>query len=251
MFDINSKEYQTYLQLIKSNETKTTYTYQLRLFQKWIETKYPRISSWHMFIVLPHNEIDQIFMDYLLVLKNKNLKYSSILTAFASVEFLLDIHNVNYNKKHVHRYFPTKNKPKGEQAYSLNDIQAMLKVTKSTRDKALLLVLATSGIRSGAVGLLKCGHVQDIENCKKLIIYGGDNEEYVTFITPEAAKALDEYLQEREENGEKLDDSSPLFRKASLSHKLYDYRTVGAITRASVWAIITRLVKTAKVIDNV
>jgi integrase len=250
MFDEQSKEYQIFIQLFKTKATKTTYVYQLNQFKKWLEIHSSTISSWNKLVNTSSNNIHKILMDYLVELKNRNLKYSSILNAFASIEFLLDVNNVNYNKKYVHRFFPTKNKSKGEQAYTLKDIQAMLRVTKTTRDRALLLVITTSGIRSGAIPTLKYGHVQDIENCKKLTVYAGDNEEYITFITPEASEALDAYLQERRSSGEKLDRDSPLFRRSSYSRKLYDYDMVGPIQRASIWAIFTRLVKSGGVVDD-
>lgn len=44
-------------------------------------------------------------------------------------------------------------------------------------------------------------------------IYEGSKDEYHTFLTPEAANALDDYLKQREKDGEKLKLESPLFRE--------------------------------------
>jgi integrase/recombinase XerD len=48
----------------------------------------------------------------------------------------------------------------------------------------------------------------------KVVFYEGSNEEYLGFLTPEASKAVDEYLEERRKNGEYIDQNSPLFRSS-------------------------------------
>ena len=51
-----------------------------------------------------------------------------------------------------------------------------------------------------------------MENCYAIMIYVGDKEEDYIFATPEASNMIDEYLEERKNNGEYLDGESPLFR---------------------------------------
>ena len=50
------------------------------------------------------------------------------------------------------------------------------------------------------------------DNCKMVLIYGDFTEEYQTFLTPEASKSLDDYLDERKQLGEIFDNDSILFR---------------------------------------
>ena len=58
--------------------------------------------------------------------------------------------------------------------------------------------MASSGIRLGAWDFLRWKHITPINNAKgdivaaKIIVYGGDSEEYFSFITPEAYHALKE-----------------------------------------------------------
>ena len=60
---------------------------------------------------------------------------------------------------------------------------------------------------------MKLGNITNYENCKRVVCYTDDTEEYVTFMTPEASKAFDDYLEERQQDNEKLTPSSPAFRK--------------------------------------
>ena len=45
-----------------------------------------------------------------------------------------------------------------------------------------------------------------------ILIYEDTKDEYVTFLTPESSKALDDYLDQRRSDGEILSKDSPLFR---------------------------------------
>jgi len=89
----------------------------------------------------------------------------------------------------------------------------MLENTNKRRTKALILFLASSGCRVGVIPELKLKHITDIENCKQILCYAESKEEYTAFMTPEASKAFDDYLEERQQDKEKLKPESPAFRK--------------------------------------
>lgn len=85
------------------------------------------------------------------------------------------------------------------------------------RFQAVILTMASSGIRVGAWDYLDWGHVEPLKMegrvvAAKLTVYAGEPEEYVTFVTPEAYEKLFEYMKFREEQGEKVAPESPLVR---------------------------------------
>jgi hypothetical protein len=64
------------------------------------------------------------------------------------------------------------------------------------RIKPIVYIMASSGIRVGAWDYLKWNHISPIIRDHKLLaakinVYAGENDEYITFITPEA------YLSQR------------------------------------------------------
>jgi len=65
------------------------------------------------------------------------------------------------------------------------------------REKALTLVFVSSGIREGAIEHLKVGDYTQIKVegdeiiAARLVVYSGDPEQYITFISTEACHALD------------------------------------------------------------
>lgn len=70
-------------------------------------------------------------------------------------------------------------------------------------------MLAATGVRIGCIGGLLLKHLERRDDLYKVTIYENSNEEVST---PEAAQAMDQYLDFRRRAGESLKPDSPLFR---------------------------------------
>ena len=197
-----------FLQALGSPVTRENYKYQLDRFMKW-----NNLTDYDDLLKADEKSIQRNLEDYLIYLKDK---YSPnyIPSIVAPVELFYTMNEVNMNTKRLHKMFPTKIKKGGYGAYSRQDIQSMLDNTNKKRSKALILFLASTGCRVGVIPELKLKHISNVEeNCKKVVCYADSKEEYVTFMTSEAAKAFDDYLEERQQDNERLSPESPAFRK--------------------------------------
>jgi integrase/recombinase XerD len=111
----------------------------------------------------------------------------------------------------------------------------------------IILLLACTGIRVGAVPFIRLGNLQNT----KLTAYENSREQYFTFITLECKKAIDSYLDMRKRYGEKLTNDSFLIRqqfdvkspinpkpkqieKAALQFKIYDLCNRAGIDKKDV-----------------
>ena len=52
------------------------------------------------------------------------------------------------------------------------------------------MILASTGIRVGALRTLRVGDLEKIDEIYKVRVYSGDKEEYITFTTIESAKEI-------------------------------------------------------------
>ena len=68
------------------------------------------------------------------------------------------------------------------------------------RGRVTILLMSSAGIRVGALPSLKIRNLEKIEEYQlyKITVYEGEDEEYITFCTPECAKEIDSYLEYRE-----------------------------------------------------
>ena len=193
---------------IQSQNTLKLYMYHLDKFMK-----YYIIKDYDSLLSVPDDKLQIMLEDYLFYLK-KHLSPNTIPVAIAPLELFFTVNDKNLNFKKLHKMYPAPVKKTGNKAWTTQDIQNMLKNTTKKRTRTLILFLASTGARIGTVEELKLGNlIQMPEKCKAIQFYEGTNEEYWGFLTPEASKSLDEYLEERRKDGEKIDQSSPVFRE--------------------------------------
>ncbi len=196
-----------FLEALGSPVTRENYKYQLDRFMEWNKTK-----DYDDLLKADDKSIQRNLEDYLVHLKSKNSP-NYIPSIIAPVELFYLMNEVNLNSKRLHKMFPTKIKKGGYGAYTKDHIRSMLLSTKKKRTRALILFLSSSGCRVGVIPELKLGHISNKENCKQLVCYAGTKDEYVTFLSPESSKAFDDYLEERQQDHERLTPNSPAFRK--------------------------------------
>ena len=85
----------------------------------------------------------------------------------------------------------------------------------SERTRALILLLASTGVRLGSISGLTMGDLEDKGDIYKVTVYRNSREEYITYTTPEARKALETYFDVRRRDGEVINDKTPIIRERS------------------------------------
>jgi len=217
-----------FLQAIKSKHSIEPYTYHLNQFLKWNE-----LEDYDDLLKADEKGIQRNLEDYLIYLKDI-FSPNYIPNMIYPIELFYTMNDKNLNTKKLHKMFPAKTKRGGYGHYTREHISSMLENTNKRRTRALILFLSSSGCRVGVIPELKLGNITDYENCKRVVCYTDDTEEYVTFMTPEASKAFDDYLEERQQDRERLDSDSPAFRKNySLGSAPAEFVTVD-IVRSSI-----------------
>lgn len=217
---------------IKSAHTRKQYMYYLDKFREFYH-----IKDFDSLLTIPQEQIQIMVEDYTLVLKKK-VSANTLPTMIFGVKSFFESNDIELKWKKIKKLFPERVKLTGRQAWTLKQIQDMLGARNlDLRAKALILFLSASGVRIGAVSDLKLKHVTEIDNCKMLTVYPDSKDEYQTFLTPEASKALNEYLNKRKQDGEYFDQNTPLFRAR--------YRIGGeksrAADKASLQAIVSHI----------
>lgn len=100
--------------------------------------------------------------------------------------------------KKITRGLPKFRRHADDRAPTLEEIQKIC-AYPDRRIKAIVYTMATSGIRLGAWDYLRWGNIKpirskDIVIAAKITVYAGDDEEYFSFITPEAYHTLENWI---------------------------------------------------------
>ena len=224
---------------INSEHTRKVYTYSLNEFMK-----FSKINQCDDIPKLHTDKIQSLLENWVMHLKKKGLRATTIKAKLCGVELFLDMNRVIFHKKILHKLVPPDDDlGGGEVPFTTEEIQRMLLGTTKLRTKALINFLASTGARPACLDdpVLRIKHLVDMpKDCKAVKLYEGSREGYWGFLTPEASVSLAAYLASRRRNGEKQTPESPLFANFSTPNwsKKHDH-----LSSKSVREIITGALK--------
>jgi integrase len=203
--------YSNFIDTIKSDKTRKQYKRCLVKFMRFAS-----ITEVDNLLVLAGDPkaLQQKIIDYVSYLKARRLSAVTISLYLAAVVHFYSMNDVTLNRRRIGRFIPQKIRYNRDRAYTREEISKLLEFC-DLRNRAIVLLFASTGMRVGAVPGLNLEHLSKVEvyNLYQITVYAGYEEEYICFCTPEAAKAIDEYLSYRERAGEALIPGSPLFRE--------------------------------------
>ncbi len=210
---------------LKSEKSFETYYKNLNLFRRFI-----RVDDFDSITRVEQSKLQVYLEDYIMSLKGK-ISPNTIPTYYFPIQAFLETNDIDLKWRKIRRLFPAKVKKTGREAWNTQEISSMLEATTSIRNKTLILFLASSGIRVGAIEEIKMRNLIDMPlGCKAVLVYEESTEEYWTFITPEASEMLEKYISKRKSDGEHITPNSPLFRTtyANGESKVKELTTKGA-----------------------
>jgi integrase len=213
--------YQRFLDSLSSPQTRSKYDSELKRYLQYLNISDPNKLITSDLIDSPttiRQAEDQI-IEYLKHLANaEKLARASIDVRLAAILYFYNINRVNIQGKYVSRFKPPRRKiRKGDYSYTHEQINVIIGKA-STRDKMIILLMASTGMRIGALSTLTIDNLYKVKvegypfYLYKIIVYEGEPEEYYTFTTFECTNVIDDYLREREHFGEQLNKDAPLVR---------------------------------------
>ena len=209
-FDKTQESYQNFTDTIHSDETLEMYDRNLTRFLKVSD-----IKSYDEVAEMSRKDIQEKLKQHVRFLKNNpKIHANSITGTMAGIFKFLIANEVDFNDKNIKSMYPDTKKPLNAEAYSLEQMQmivARASQSPNKRNMAIVLTTASSGMRKGAVVKLRMRDLKPIEDTFLIVVYAGEKEEYVTFMTPESAEILRGYFAQRKAKGEILTDESYVF----------------------------------------
>jgi integrase len=139
------------------------------------------------------------------------------------------------NWKKIRRGLPPRKNAADDRPPTREEIKKLLDYP-DRRIKVIVLVMLSSGIRIAAWDYLKWKHIKPFRDdnigiiAARLVVYAGEPEQYITFITPEAYDALEKWMAFLASFGEKITSESPLMRDAWQTTNVKQWQRIGLAT---------------------
>jgi hypothetical protein len=214
--------YENFVNAIRSPATKKVYVNSLRRYMKYLQLT--DVDQLLLGGQTSPKVIESRLIDYIMSLRQDGVGYSTMKYLVAAISTFYQLNDVVINRKKIHRYFGEYKRVVRDKAYTTEQIQQALQ-NADQRMRMVILLLASTGCRIGALPGLTLGHLQKLPDygLYKITFYEGTNNEYYTFTTRECAQTgIDSYLLYRQRCGEKISfdknlnrwepDNAPLIR---------------------------------------
>ena len=165
-------------------------------------------------------KLQHMIEDYVLLLQTKvrngEITAGSCSVSLPPVKLFCEMNDIILNWRKINKLIPRGNYNAADEAYKREQIKKMLDYS-DLRAKIPILFMASSGMRLGGFQGLTDDCIKPIHDEKTgkllavhVVVYRGTDDEYDTFISPEAYHAYEEYRNLRIKFGEKITKNSPI-----------------------------------------
>jgi integrase len=208
-----------WLESLKSKSTHDAYTIHLSLFCKFHNINPDQLIQLKSSVA----QLKTMILNYIIHLKKiakqsagkpkkGELSVNSIKHYVAGVKSFLEFNEIALPWKKIAKFYPN-DVTNSYRSYTKEEIKELLSVA-DPRDRCIILLMASSGIRVGAIQTLKVKSIKRFDGDVGIVTVYPESKDsvYATLVTPEFLTSLDEYLKYRKSMGEKVTGESWLIR---------------------------------------
>jgi hypothetical protein len=211
--NVDSDPYGIFMFAMNSQVTKQKYTYRLTKFFDFIglegETIQERCKN---AVEMERRKSTAISKDGKWLLNNilrflqtqkervdrKEITGATVHNFVKAIKLFCEMNDISIPWKNITRGLPKGRKYAYDGAPTIEDIKRIIEYP-DRRIKAVVFTMSSSGIRLGAWDYLRWKDIQPIKRngeiiTAKIIVYAEDDEEYFSFITPEAYCELEKWI---------------------------------------------------------
>jgi integrase len=140
--------------------------------------------------------------------ERKEITGATVHNFVKAIKLFCEMNDISIPWKKITRGLPKGRKYAYDRAPTLDDIKRIIEYP-DRRIKAIVCTMSSSGIRLGAWDYLRWKDIQPVRKdgeviAAKIIVYAEDEEQYFSFITPEAYHELEKWMSYRKDSGRLL-----------------------------------------------
>jgi len=241
-----SDAYSLFLYAMNSSITRDRYTTRLRRFFSFIGIKGGVEEQCRIFIEKSHQDTQFAFRSIISFLHTQKERVDRKEITGSTIRNYLkalftEMNDIPISWKKITRGLPKGRKWADDRAPTHDEIRKIVEYP-DRRIKPIVYTMVSPGMRLGAWDYLRWGHIEPVYRndellAAKVLAYGGEDEQYNTYISPEAYRALAEWIDFRRKSGEIINSDSWVMRN------LWDNR----VTKGKGWITIPKKLKSSGV----
>ena len=233
---LESEAYSNFVNSLDSEESKKHYRYIFPYFMRFC-----KVENYDDMLKIEPKRLEGLIRDYIIHLKENKRSSATIANYVASVAHFYEMNDVLLNWKKLKKFKGKYRIMIEDKPYSRDQIKILLDYAQ-LRDKCIVLLMSSAGLRRGALPMLKIQDLTPIDSYQlyKIRVYAREEEEYYTYCTPETRRCLDQYMEWRTRQGETLKPTSPLLRREFNSLQVHRPRPLNP---HGITSIIHRLLE--------
>ena len=202
-FLLKGEAYRNFINSLDSEVTKSHYRHVFHYFMNFCN-----IDNYEEMLKFDQQKLEGIIRDYIIHLRqDKKLAPSSISSYLAAIHHFYEMNDIDLRWNKLKKFKVKLKTAVEDKPYTHDQIKTLLAAT-SLRDKCIILLMASPGLRRGALPNLRIKDLEKIDSPKyqiyKINVYEKEQEHYITYCTPVCRKHIEQYLNWRARLGEQL-----------------------------------------------
>src|SRR6185437_1768792 len=204
-----SEAYSNFIDSINSDITRKEYNVKFDYFMQFCN-----VQRYEDMLLISESDLESRIRNYIIYLRHdKRLAPGTVSGYIAPIIHFYDMNGFTLHWKRLKKFQAKHYNIVEDKPYTREQIKTLVDAAQ-LRDKCMILLMCSAGLRRGALSYLRIRDLQKIDKYQlyRINVYKKEREQYTTFCTPECAKYIDQYLDWRKRIGEQLKPNSPLFR---------------------------------------
>lgn len=197
------KKHSSYILFISSLRaecTKIKYDGCLKKYLKFPANNH--LSSMDQILEKTPRKIEMELTQQLIDMKNEGMSYSTLSVHLAALYNFFSINDITLNRNKLSKFVGEQENKYEYRSYTHDEISRLLSLCDE-RGKVIVLLLASTGLRIGALPGIKLKHLKRYNlgnghHVYRIVVYATSRKyRYITFCSPECAEFIDSYLELR------------------------------------------------------
>ena len=139
--------------------------------------RFMNVQSCDDLLKIPASKLEMKIRDYIIYVKERRISSASIPLMLAPISHFFEMNDIALHWKKIRKFFGKRRTTVEDVLYTSEQIKKLVDVAL-LRDKAMITLMASSGMRRGALPLLRLKDIERIEKYKlmKFNVYKNEEE---------------------------------------------------------------------------